>query len=367
MEIMYKNPMLISNPTNIRYMTEFAGLSPSEREAYVLLTDTSTYLFTNPLYREVAKSLQADLRCKIKDLRLIEISKEYPFSKALASVCEKEGIQKLDFEENDLRVMEYESLKHTLKRTTLIHSLNRIEDLRTCKRQDEIDSIKRASGLTDDCYTAVLKVLVPGVFESDIAMIIESFFKRQGADSAFSPIVAFGKNTSKPHYAPDGKGAQLKERDIVLLDFGARVNGYCSDMTRMVFVGKPYSQWTTAYATLLETQRQVIDYMTSCSDVLKHQNNISGGTADEIARTYLKKAGYEPYPHSLGHGLGLDIHESPRLYKDIEAVLLPGMVITIEPGIYIEEKFGMRIEDTILISESGIEILTHTTKELFVI
>lgn len=364
------NPILISSPTNIRYLTGFAGLSPSEREAYVLVMDTYRYLFTNPLYREEAKSLSTKTGVTGCELRVVEISRDYPFSTALAVICQKEGIQKLEFEENDLTVTEFENLKNALKRVTLIHSKHRIEDMRRCKRKDEIDFIKKASDLTDECYTAILKLLVPGVFESEIALIIESFFRRQGASIAFFPIVAFGTNTSKPHYEPDGKGAQLNETDIVLLDFGARVGGYCSDMTRMVFIGAPKQEWKHAYETLYSAQMKVVKAMENSVKASMRQGKkkeVYGSELDKIARKEIESAGYPTYPHSLGHALGLDIHESPRLHKDTDTQLLPGMVITIEPGIYIEGSFGMRIEDTIVLTESEIEILTHTSKEILVI
>lgn len=352
---MSNNPILISNPTNIRYLTGFSGLSPTEREAYVLLTDTQTYLFTSSLYREEA------MKCKVQNekCKIIEISKEHPLSKSLASICEKEEIQKLDVEETDLRVTEYETLKNALTRTTLIHSKNRIEDMRRCKKKYEIDAIKQASILTDECFSAMLKLLVPGVFESEIALIIESFFRRQGAGIAFSPIVAFGKNTSKPHYAAEEKGAQLNENDIVLLDFGARVNGYCSDMTRMVFVGAPENEIKRAYVSLQTAQQHAIELLKS--------GERAGSVLDTKTRELLEKDRYPTYPHSLGHALGLDIHESPRLYKDDTSTLIPGMVFTIEPGIYIEGSFGMRIEDTILITDSGIEQLTRSTNDIFVV
>jgi Xaa-Pro aminopeptidase len=349
------NPLLISNPTNIRYLTGFAGASPTEREAYVLQVDDRIYLFTNPLYREEA----SDCVTRVANCTAVEISREHPFSRELAAICEKESIQKLDFEEADLTVAEYEKLKNTLQRTTLIHSSQRIETIRQIKRPDEITSIARAATLTDDCYSHVLKLLVPGVFESEIALLIETFCKKHGADTAFSPIVAFGKNTSKPHYAPDGKGAQLREKDIVLLDFGAKVNGYCADMTRMVFLGSPAPRWQTAYDALLRAQTHALELLTD--------GERNGARIDTETRKGTEGAGLPTYPHSLGHALGLDIHESPRLYRETDTELLPGMVITIEPGVYIDGEFGMRIEDTVQITDTGIEVLTKTPKELFVI
>lgn len=372
------NPILISNPTNIRYLTGFAGASHTEREAYALLVDERIYLFTTPLYSEEVRELNNESRIMNNgEIRIIEISRAQPFTRELATICQKESIQKLDFEEGDLKVSEYEALVNTLKRTTLIHSRYRIENLRQIKRSDEIVSIKKAANLTDACFDRIIQLLTPGVTEFEIASEIESFFGKLGHESAFSPIVAFGKNTSKPHYNSLSGGAgkiqslALKSSDIVLLDFGAKVDGYCADMTRMVFVGLPTQQWKTAYNTLLSAQTAVIDHMKQHFDLsinrYKKTMPMNGAELDKIARALIETAGYPTYPHSLGHALGLDIHESPRLYRETDAELLPGMVITIEPGVYIDGEFGMRIEDTVLITETGIDVLTKTPKELFVI
>lgn len=349
------NPILISNPTNIRYLTGFVGASPTEREAYALWVDDRIYLFTNPLYREEAKHCEK----RVVNCKAVEISRDHPFSRELSTICEKESIQKLDFEEDDLKVSEYETIKNTLKRTTLIHSRQRIELSRQTKRPEEITSIKSAAKLTDECFSYLMKLIVPGIYEAELALVIESYCKKNGANIAFSPIVAFGPNTSKPHYAPLGKGTQLKEKDIVLLDFGAKVDGYCADMTRMVFMGAPTLQWKASYDALLEAQIRALS--------LLENGERNGARIDTETRKIIEAAALPTYPHSLGHALGLDIHETPRIYKEVDEKVVTDMVITIEPGVYIDGEFGMRIEDTVHITDNGIEILTKTPKELFVI
>ncbi len=348
-------PLLVCNPTNIRYLTGFSGLSPTEREAYVLFTDMKTYLFTNPLYREEAQICTKNT----PTCMFIEISRDHPFSKELSTLCKTQSIQALEFESDYLTVSEYEKLKDALVSTSLIPSHNRIEEKRTSKTSNEIDLIRQACVLTDECFSYVRDIITPGMYESEVAVLIESFFKQKGAGIAFSPIAAFGRNASKPHYAPDGKGAQLQKKDTVLLDFGARVNGYCADMTRMIFITKPNEQLQHAYNSLRSAQEHALTLLAA--------KERSGSVIDTQTRNILEQDGFPTYPHSLGHALGLDIHESPRIYKDTNTTLTSGMIITIEPGIYIEGTFGMRIEDTVCITDSGIDILTKTTKDMIVL
>lgn len=342
--------LLVTNPTNIRYLTGFVGSAPDEREAYCLITKSETYLFTNALYREEAKAL--------KGVTFVEVSRDEPISKKLVGLVKTDA--RLGFEENDLTVAEFEKIKRTLKGVTFVPTKGRVEELRMIKREDELKHIRAAANLTDQCFDAILKKLKPGASEKEIAWEIESYIKSRGAGLAFSPIVAFGKNTSRPHYSLQGVALQmaLGRSDIVLLDFGARVNGYCADMTRVVFIGKPKDEWRRAYEVVLQTQLQ-------CIDTLK--SSVSGANLDRMAKQTIKRAGFPPYPHSLGHGVGLDIHEAPRLTVKKDAVLKPCMVVTIEPAIYKEGSYGIRIEDLVVLKEDGIEVLSKSNKEIIVL
>ena len=283
--------LLITNPTNIRYLTGFVGAAPEEREAYVLLTKTKAYLFTNALYLEQAKKTKTTV---------IEISRENWFAKKLAEILTGPGpVKRLGFEENDLTVAEYKKLKTELKGVTLVATQGRVEELRILKREDEIKNIRRAAKLTDQCFDVILSKIKPGVTEGEIAWEIEAFIRARGAQLAFSPIVAFGINSSQPHYQP-AESYKLKADSLVLIDFGIKVNGYCSDMTRMVFVGKPKDEWKRAYETVLEAQQAALNYF-HLEGVKAH---LPGGKADLIARDVIEKAGFPAYPHSLGHGAG---------------------------------------------------------------
>ena len=323
--------LFITNPTNIRYLTGFVGVD--KRDAYLLILGNKKILFTIDLYREQAKQLS--------NIQIIQSTK-YPIE------IKKMGIKTLEFEEADLTVSEYNRLA---KLFTLIPTKNRIEKLRQIKRADEIANIRRAASVTDACFEIILGKLKPGVSESEIAWEIESFFKKQGAERAFSPIVAFGKNSSQPHYGLL-QGVPLQSTEHVLLDSGAKVNGYCADMTRVVFLGPPKSEWVKTYETVLTANKEALD-------MLKNGER-NGGVLDEKTKP-------PNCPHSLGHAVGLDIHESPRLTIKKPAMLKAGMVVTIEPGIYIEGAYGIRIEDLVLLKEKGIEILSKSKKDLVVL
>lgn len=357
--------LLVTNPINIHYLTGFVGASPEEREAYVLLTKKQTFLFTNALYLEQAKTTNTTV---------VEISRENPFAKKLGEVINKRT--RLGFEETDLTVTEYRKIMHVHKNVSLVPTKDKIEKLRMIKRDDEIENIRRAAKITDECFDFILGKIKPGVSESEVAWEIESFFRKRGAESAFSPIVAFGTHTSQPHYSftrhslSKLKGSALKNRDILLFDFGARVNGYCSDMTRVVFIGKPKDEWRQAYETVQQANHLAISELGDNAMVLhqlKKPVKNSGAALDRWIRSTMKRAGFSPYLHSLGHGVGLAIHEAPRLSYKKDITLLPNMIVTIEPAIYVEGSYGIRIEDLVLLKQDGVEVLSHSPKKLTIL
>lgn len=346
--------LFITNPTNIQYLTGFIGASPEEREAFVLVTKTGNVFFTHALYRQEAKTL------KSPTLEVAEVSRENPISKRLAAITKKLRIKRLGFEKDNLTVAELGTLQRRLTRVKLIPTKGRVESSRALKRKDEITHIRAAATLTDKCFAAIVPKLVPGVKENDIAWKIEMFFRSKGEDVAFSPIVAFEANSSMPHYKPVGEGATLAREAIVLLDFGARVGGYCADMTRVVFVGTPPDEWVRAYQTVLAAQTKALDYLAT-------ETKRSGSMADRLAKKVVKKAGFPPYSHGLGHGVGLAIHEAPRLSLKKDEKLKSGMVISVEPGIYEEGSYGMRLEDLVLLKNEGIEILSRSSKDIIIL
>lgn len=339
--------LLVTNPTNIRYLTGFVGVEPSEREAYCLLTHNQIYFFTNSLYLESSKNLQSPI--SNTQIKIVEIARENPITKALKAL----SIEKMEFEADNLTVSEFEKLNTT--GIELLSTQNKIETMRMIKRKDEIENIRLAANITDQCFSYITKRIRPGVTEGRLAWEIESFLTMKAGGTAFSPIVAFNEHSSQPHYHKRGNNP-LRKNSLILLDFGARVNGYCADMTRVVFLGKPKDEWVTAYNAVLAANEKALD-------LLKNGQR-NGATLDAAAREIIAEADLPVYPHSLGHAVGLDIHEAPRLTIKKSEVLEPGMVVTVEPGVYIEGSYGVRIEDLVLLKKNYIEILSKSNKEI---
>jgi Xaa-Pro aminopeptidase len=339
------DPILITNPTNIRYLTGFVGVSPNEREAYVLHTDTETFLFTNALYKEEAQK---------RNTTFVEISRENSISKELSRIISERAIKVLAFEDTDLTVAEHTKLQ-SIVNVPLVPVRNRIETQRMIKRKDELEHIRLAADLTDQCFRILLKAIRPGMTERKLALYIEGFFKSKGAENAFSPIVAYNEHSSQPHYLSSGNNP-LRKGSLILLDFGAKANGYCSDMSRVVFLGTPKPEWVYAYETVLAANTKAIAML---KDGERH-----GATLDAAAKEIIAEADLPVYPHSLGHAVGLDVHEAPRLSTHADEVVRSGMVFTIEPGVYIEGAYGIRIEDLVRLHASGVEVLSHSPKTL---
>lgn len=352
--------LFITNPTNIRYLTGFVGVE--QRDAYLLILSTKAYLFVSQLYQEETKhiSLKNSFLARhfpnIQSLEICILTQNNRITKQLETIAQKESIQALSFESDNLSVFEYTAFKNALQTVPLTPTTGVIETLRIQKFPSEIASITNAAKLTDECFTFIQTKIKKGVTESALAWEIETYFRKAGAQLAFSPIVAFGENTSKPHH--QSSGVRLQSSDIILVDVGAKIDGYCADMTRMIFVGKPKDEWLNAYKAVLDAQTAAL---TSIS------HNRSGKLADQAARDVLEKTTFPIYPHSLGHGVGLDIHEAPRLTIYQDASLKPHMVVTVEPGTYTAGQFGIRIEDLVLITDSGIEVLSKSTKDVIML
>jgi Xaa-Pro aminopeptidase len=338
------NALLITNPTNIRYLTGFVGVE--NRDAYCLQTKDETYLFTYDLYREEAKKVKATF---------VEISRENPISRELAKLAAKLRIKKLGFEDANLTVAELAKLRKELSGVKLVPTRDRIEAMRMIKRPDEIENIRLAANVTDQCFSYIIKRIRPGVTEGRLAWEIESFLKMKAGDVAFSPVVAFNENSSQPHYHKRGNNP-LQKNSLILLDFGARVNGYCADMTRVVFFGTPKPEWIKAYNAVLTANERALELLKG--------GERNGATLDAAAKEVIAETDLPPYPQSLGHAVGLAIHESPRLTVKKKETLKPNMVVTVEPAVYIEGSYGVRIEDLVLLKENNIDTLSKSPKEI---
>lgn len=339
----------ISNQHNVTYVTGFAGLSPHEREGFLLVTGENAYLLTFPTYFGLYKH-GGD------GFTTLCITGEKRLSDHLNMIFAEEKIQKLGVEKENLTLSEYASLKSKLA-VSFVETEQLIETFRIIKDDGEITAIRNAAEVTDDAFIVIQKEIKEGVSERALALSLEYFIKKNAQDIAFPPIVAFGKNAAIPHYMPDNK-EQLTKNSLILLDFGAKIDGYCSDMTRVIFCGTPSDEEIKVYQTVLEAQKNALAILKA---------GIPAYEADRIARKYITDAGFPEYPHSLGHGVGLAIHEAPRLKAGNTKILKEGMVVTVEPGIYLEDNCGVRIEDLVVLKSDGIEILTKSSKELIIL
>ena len=220
------------------------------------------------------------------------------------------------------------------------------------KKKIEISNLEKACEITDNCFKYLLMYIKPGMTEKQIADEIEEYYKQRTEGLAFDTIVASGENSSKPHAVPTER--KINENDIITIDMGCKVNGYCSDMTRTIFIGEPTEEQKRVYNIVLENQEKSLNEMkdgASIKDVAK------------IVKSNFELQGYD-LVHALGHGVGLEIHEHPFIRLSSDNTLKERMVVTNEPGIYIPGNFGVRIEDTVLITKDGPEVLTKSKKSL---
>lgn len=338
---------LIAKPENIYYLSGFTA----GEDANLIVTKTKVYILTDFRYIE-----QVKIQCP--EWELAERVKS--MKETIAQTVKAAHIEKLAFEQDKTTFDEYTQLKEVIGRTELVPVDNIVEELRIIKDKDEIDNIRHAAAIADKGFEHILKFIKPGVKESDLALELEFFMRKNGASGlSFETIVASGKRSALPHGTASEK--VVEKGDFVTFDFGCVYNHYCSDMTRTVVVGEASEKQKEIYSIVLEANKAVIE-------VLKPGANTA--EIDKVARDIIAKYGYaKNFGHGLGHGVGLLIHESPTLSPRAgsESILEPGMIVTDEPGIYIADFGGVRIEDFICITENGIEVLSHSPKELIVV
>lgn len=334
--------MIVTNPVNIKYLT---GI---EAEGILLLTRKENIYITDSRYIEMVQSIitidDEILIMNIKNLTQEDYEGFFLF-------CENVG-----FEEEYVTYAKYKEYLHKYKINNFVETEHIIEKQRVKKDEDEIENVKKACELTDKCFEHLLGFIKVGMTEKEIAYEIERYFMQNGADGlAFDSIVASGVNSSKPHAVPTDK--TIQNGDIITLDFGCRYNGYCSDMTRTIFVGYVQEYMKNIYELVLKNQQQTLRQMYDGANT-----KILFKMVDNDFRTHRQEL-----VHALGHGVGLEVHEQPAIGLNTEKLLRENMIITNEPGIYIPEKFGVRIEDTVLITKSGCEVLTKSKKDYIII
>ncbi len=330
--------MLVSDLPNVRYLCGFTGSNGA-----LLVTQRNAWFFTDFRYKEQMKREVRGCRC---EMRKRDLYADFP-------TRHLKGIKKLGIEEAYLSVYRFNLLKRQLRKVRFVPAKGIVLRLRRRKEPSEFELIRKAQAVTDRVFREIIARLRPGMVERDLAAEIEFRF-RQAGESAFPAIVASGPNAAMPHAEPSRR--RLRSRDVVTFDIGCRYQGYCSDMTRTVFLGKPEPDLAQVYYIVLEAQKRALDAIrpgAKCAEV------------DARARDYIRGMGYgECFGHGLGHGVGIEVHEQPGLHATAKDRLAPGDVVTIEPGIYIPGLGGVRIEDMVLVRSDGYENLTRSPKRL---
>ncbi len=279
------------------------------------------------------------------------------YNDALEELIKGENIRSIVFEEEHVTVKQLREWQDRFA-VELKGSSGWVEELRMCKTPAEIEHIRRAAQIGDEAFAELLPNIKSGRTEREIALELEYLMRRKGASAmSFAPIVASGPQSALPHARPGER--ILSYGDFVVMDFGCVVNGYCSDMTRTIVIGEPEERHLLIYDLVLKAQVEAVEAVAPGK---------TGAEIDAIAREIIAEAGYGDYfGHGLGHSVGLEVHENPRLSKTDQTVLAPGMIVTVEPGVYLPGFGGVRIEDLVVVTEDGHEVLTSSFKELYVV
>lgn len=349
--------LLITAPADVSYLSGFVG-----EDSWLFVGRKTVWLITDSRY-----AIQAKEQCRVCKIYIRKRS----MAEALADVLKKTrfdarfaarraGRIKTIAVEDNIKLASFKSLKKKIRPSRHGRAVagcriktvrNIILTIRQIKDQAEVGAIKKAAALAQNALERILPRIHAGISEAELAAILDFEMKKQGGKPAFETIVAFGSNAAKPHHRPTKR--KLKKIDTVLLDFGAKLNSYCSDITRCFAVGKVNDFYKKAYKTVLEAQTNAINMLKA---------GIEAKKLDAVAKGIIKKSKLPPYEHGLGHGLGLEVHERPIVSSLSKDILQAGNVITVEPAVYLENKFGIRIEDDVLITENGCEILSSLLK-----
>lgn len=334
--------MIVSKPINIKYLT---GLNA---EGELLITRKENIFLTDSRYVEAVNSeLTIDSEIIVWD-KLGMMREDY---ENFFLFCEKVG-----FEESYVTYEKYKKIMQLYRINELVETEGIIEKQRRIKDEEEINDIKKACEITDQCFEFLKKYIKIGMTEREIAYKIQEFFIKNGAEGiSFDPIVATGANSSMPHAEPTDR--KIEYGDIILIDLGCKYNGYCSDMTRTIFIGKLDDTIKSVYDIVLNVQKQALDEMKDGANI----KNITKTAVQEL------KINRFDLVHALGHGVGLEVHEIPVLSSKYDNLLKENMVIAVEPGVYIPKSFGIRIEDTVLITKNGCINLTKSEKNYTII
>ena len=338
--------MVITSEPGEFYAVGFHG------EGLVLVTREGSYYSTDSRYIEAVNH-------QVSGCEVAMIENGVTHIKLAAEKCGTLGLKKIGIEETYLSVADFEKMKKEFPGQVEFVSANQlVSDLRACKDESELAVMKKAQEITDKAFTEILKFVKPGVTESEVAAQLTFLMQSMGASrNSFDPIVASGPNGSMPHAIPGSR--KVQEGEFLTMDFGCIYGGYCSDMTRTVAVGEPTEEMRKVYETVLEAQ---------LTGISKAKAGVPGADVHNAAVEVIDKAGYAgKMGHGFGHSLGIEIHEDPGFRPANKDPMPVGAVVSAEPGIYLPGKFGVRIEDVVVLTEEGCTVLTQSPKELIVL
>ena len=337
--------MMITSEPNRLYATGFHSTA-----GMAIVTTAGSYFFTDSRYIEAASK-------RIDNCQILENTREKPMSMLAEEAIARHGIKRLGFEESYTTVEEYDLWREKLS-CELVPAAGLLGELRAVKDQGEIDTMIAAQRIAEKALTEVLNFIKVGRTEKEIAAFLQYQMLLGGAEKmSFDPIVVSGANSSMPHGVPTDK--PVASRDFITMDFGCIYGGYCSDMTRTVAVGSVTEEMDKVYHTVLQAQLE---------GIAATKAGVAGKTVHEAAAAVIREAGYGAYfGHGFGHSLGVEIHESPNASPANDKPLPAGAVISAEPGIYLPGRFGVRIEDVVVVTEGGCEDITLAPKELLIL
>lgn len=341
--------LILSPSANMFYLTGFSTF-PGERLLVNILTDTGENIFIVP------KLYESEVREKADFTQLLSWNDTQDPADLVKSIADKYDLKDCTLAiEETMWFTAFDKIFTTLEGVKYVHAAEIIGELRQCKSAVEGDKMRKASHTADQALENILPNIKPGMTETEVKDMLEAEMKKLGATGpAFQTIIGSGPNSAQCHY---GTGDRvLQEGDALVMDFGCLVENYCSDMTRTIVIGQASDKLKSVYAILKRAQQYAID---------KVKPGVKASEVDFAARKYITDKGYgEYFIHRTGHGIGLEVHELPYITETSEVILKPGMVFSIEPGIYLDGEFGLRIEDLVMVTEDGAEVLNQFTKEL---
>jgi len=345
MQLTEREGVLVYNPSNMFYLSGYTG------EGLVFITHAVKAIVTDFRYTEQAENQSPDF-----EVHMISIG--HTHEEIVGELCRKYGVTTLYYEDDFVTVRTFESCRKHIAGVEWKSVGGAVEKLREIKDEHELSLIAEACRITGEAFERLLPNIKEGVTEKELALMLDFDMMSHGASApSFSTIVAAGANGSLPHAVPGSY--KVRKGDMITFDFGARYGNYCADMTRTVALGQPSDEMRKVYQVVLDAQKMSQDAVAAgkvCRDI------------DSIARNYIYSQGYEGrFGHGLGHAVGIDIHESPRFSQTCTDVTRVGHVMTVEPGIYLPGIGGVRIENTVVVTENGCDVLTKPSRELIIL